>query len=103
MSSIEIRNDDFADWDWEALYFAGSLLLREIQDVAFHNLNPGEAWEPFVERGDVLGLVSEVRVHVERLEAVVKKARADLDGVERNARLTARRRVKAAEKTEETD
>lgn len=101
MTDNEIRPEDFAEWDWDAVFFAGALVLHELRDIAFHNVTPGEAWEPFAENGDVLGLISEVRVHVDRLDAVLKKAKADIAGVERNARLASRRRIKAAENTEE--
>lgn len=97
----KISADDFAEWDWETVYYAGSLVLSEIQDIAFHCISPGEAWDPFVERGDVTALILEARRHIDRLDAAIRKARADIAGVERNARLAAGRRVRAERKAEE--
>lgn len=99
--SIEIRKEDFAEWDSDIVSLAGSHIMHEVQDIAFHCTNPGEGWTPWADESDTPALIAEVRGHIERLEAAIKKARADIAGVERNARLAARRRQRAERKAEE--
>lgn len=93
--SIEIKAEDFGEWDWETVDLAGTRLLGVVADIAFHNTNPGEGWQPFTDRGDVPALITEVRGHVERLEEATRAARRELAAVERTARLAAYRRRKA--------
>lgn len=97
----EIRPADFAEWDWETVELAGAQLFSEMHDLLFHTYNPGDGWTPFAEPGDTAALIVETRAHLDRLDAAVKKARADLAGVERNARLAAARRHRAERKAEE--
>ncbi|MCW2900415.1 MAG: hypothetical protein JWO67_2680, partial [Streptosporangiaceae bacterium] len=98
--SIEIREEDFADWDSELVSLAGAQLFSGVADIVHHNAKPGEGWDPFADPADVPAVIAEVRGHIERFEAVIKKARADIAGVERNARLAARRRQRAEKKAE---
>lgn len=99
--SVEIQPGDYAEWDWENIELAGAHLFSEIHDLMFHAFNPGEGWTPFAEAGDVPALIVETRAHLDRLEAAVKEARAEIACVERNARLAARRRERAEKKAEE--
>jgi hypothetical protein len=95
--SIEIKAEDFGELDREAVDLAGAQLLAEVADIAFHNTNPGEGWQPFAEGQGTPALIAEVRGHIERLEEATKAARRELAAVERVARLAAYRRIKAEE------
>jgi hypothetical protein len=90
--SVELQPEDFNEWDWETVELAGAHVLGEVADIAYHAISAGEGWDPFAKDGDTPELIREVRGHIERLEAAVKKARADIASVERPARLAAMRR-----------
>lgn len=100
MSGVEIQSGDYAEWDWDIAVDAGAQLMGVIADLSFHHCSPGDGWRPWAKFGDTPELIAEVRGHLDRLEAAVKKARADLAGVERNARLAALRRQRAEKKAE---
>lgn len=93
---VEIRREDFQGdgYDWDIVVQAGNEVMALVADLAFHNCNPGEGWDPFAKYDDVPALISEVRGHVERLDEAIKKAKADIASVERAARLAAVRREK---------
>lgn len=97
----EVQPADFADWDWDTIEVAGAQLFSEMHDLIFHAYNAEDGWTPFAEPGDLAALIVETRAHVDRLDAAVKKARAGIAGVERNARLTVARRRRAERKAEE--
>lgn len=99
--SLELKPEDYADWDWETVELAGAHVFAEMHDLIFHAYSPGDGWMPFAESGDVPALVTETRAHLDRLEAAIKKARADIASVERNALLAARRRHRAEKKAQE--
>lgn len=97
--TVELRREDFGEWDRDDVYTAGAQLLGVVADISFHNCNPGEGWSPFCEitgDGDVPALIREVRGHIERLEEAIKEAKAGIAAVERPARLAAIRRTKKA-------
>jgi hypothetical protein len=98
--AVEVSGEDFAGWDWEIVELAGTQVFSEMHDLIFHAYDPDDGWTPFAEPGDVSALIVETRAHLDRLETAIKKARADIAGVERNARLAARRRQKAERKAE---
>jgi hypothetical protein len=81
--STEVRREDFSEWDWDVIADAGSTVMGLIQDLAFHNCNPGDGWAPFAQYPDTPALIAEVRGHIERLEEAVKKAKAGIASVER--------------------
>lgn len=92
---VELKSEDFGEWDWETVDLAGGQLLGVIADIAYHHANPGEGWQPFAEGGDVPTLLAEVRSHIERLEKATRAARREVARVESTARLAAYRRIKA--------
>lgn len=98
MSGTDLRPEDFAEWDWDIVSEAGAELMGVVADLSFHHCSPGDGWWPTTKFGDTPELIAEVRSHLDVIEAAVKKARADLAGVERNARLAARRRQRAEKK-----
>lgn len=99
--TIEIKREDYAEWDWDAVVWAGGDVMRVVADIAFHNTNPGEGWQPFAKINDTPELIAEVRGHIECLEEAIKKARKGIADVERNARLAAGRRVRKEKKEAE--
>jgi hypothetical protein len=96
-SCIELKAEDFGDWDADTVLVAGGELLGTVADIAYHHTNHGEGWYPFADEADVPAVIAEVRGHIERLETAIKKAKADIASVERPARLAAIRRRKAEE------
>lgn len=95
--NVEIKAEDFGDWDRDEPVLVGNEIMRELHDITFHAYNAGEGWTPFCEESDTPAVIAEVRGYIERLEAVIKKAKADIASVERPARLAAYRRIKAEE------
>lgn len=98
---VEIRPEDYAEWDSDIAVCAGGELFSDLADLMHHNYAAGDGWTPFADENDIPAVISEVRGHIERIEAATKKARADLAGVERNARLTAMRRQRKERKEAE--
>jgi hypothetical protein len=92
--SVEIKREDFAEWDIDIAECAGGELFAALADLMHHNYNAGEGWYPFADQGDTPAVIAEVRGHIERLESAIKKAKADLASIERPARLAAYRRQK---------
>jgi hypothetical protein len=90
--AVELQPGDFGEEAWETVELAGAHVLGEVADIAYHATSPGEGWDPFAKYPDTPALIAEVRAHLERLEGAVKKAKADIAGVERVARLAAMRR-----------
>jgi hypothetical protein len=94
--AVELTREDFdPDLDWDTVVIAGAGVMRVVADLAYHNTNPGEGWDPFAEPGDVPALITEIRGRVEQLEEAIKKARGEIAHVERVARLRAARRERA--------
>lgn len=93
--TVEITNDDYRPEDWDTVVFAGGEFMGVLSDIAFHNIAPGEGWDPHAKDGDVTALVGEVRNHLDRMDMAVKAARAEIARAERTARLRAARRAQA--------
>ena len=90
--SIELKTEDFGDWDRDDIECAGSQLFIVLGDLIHHHYAEGEGWYPFAE--DIPGIVSEVRGHIERIEKATKTARQEIARIESTARLAALRRQK---------
>lgn len=99
--SVEIKPEDFAEWDIDVAVSAGGGLFADLADLMFHTYNASDGYCPRADESDIPAVIAEVRGHIERIEAATKKARADIAGVERNARLAATRRRRAERKAEE--
>lgn len=92
--SIEIKPEDFGEWDCFEVIGAGSLLFSEIHDLLFHTYNAGEGWTPWADSGDTPKVISELRGHIARIEEAIKEAKQQIAVAERPARLAAYRRAK---------
>ncbi|TDD97721.1 hypothetical protein [Actinomadura rubrisoli] len=95
--TVEITNEDYRPEDWDTLVEAGAEFMRVLSDIAFHNIAEGDRWSPWAQTDHVVGLVEEVRNHVDRMDEAVKTARAGLARAERTARLRAAQRKKVAQ------
>lgn len=95
--SIELKPEDFGEWDRFEVIGAGSLLFGEIHDLLFHTYNAGEGWTPWADSGDTPKVIAELRGHIERMEAAIKEAKQQIAFAERPARLAAYRRTKREE------
>lgn len=95
---FELKSEDFGEWDVDIAVCAGGELFAELHDLMFHTYNAGEGWCPFADESDIPAVIAEVRGHIERIEAALRKARQDLASIERPARLAAYRRIKAEER-----
>lgn len=91
--TIELKAEDFGDWDRDEVECAGGELFGVLADLLHHNYSDGDGWYPRAQ--DVPGIIAEVRGHTERIEEALKKARREVAAVERPARLAAYRRAKA--------
>jgi hypothetical protein len=89
---VEITNEDYRPEDWDTVVEAGGAFMGALSDIAFHNVAAGDGWSPWAETSDTVGLVAEVRRHVDRMDEAVRQARAGLARAERTARLRAARR-----------
>lgn len=94
---LQLKPEDFNAGDSDTAVCAGGELFAELSDLMFHNYAEGDGWSPFADENDIPAVIREVRAHIERLEAAVKKAKADLASIECSARLAAYRRIETEE------
>lgn len=90
--TVEIKPEDFGEWDIDIAVSAGGGLFADIADLMFHSYNASDGYYPLADESDVPAVIAEVRGHIERLESAIKKAKADIASIERPARLAAYRR-----------
>lgn len=77
--------EDFRDAELERLRHAGSALLEALDDIKFNNT--------YELAPDVLAVAAQLRDLIAQVDAAAKRARIELDRVERIVRLRAARRI----------
>ncbi len=88
MSTVELRAEHFDGDDLAGISFAGCIFAGMVADIAHHEIGDPGCWDCYGTAPDEL---ARLRNALGRMEAAIKRARAELVAVERRARLRALR------------